>query len=390
MISRHKNWKGTAHKFSSSPNLFHEFGTGRFNLRDGNSYTDVYTGRVLSPDEAKLRLTSPSAQPDVNRRQPYQYRPPFVKDYYEDLIAKGASVPKWPFHRHSDRGEMINPITGLKETRRYVKSYGCDGGNDYGHLITMRSATPSFYDKRIESGTINISGPRSGCTNSIIPANGVLNMPYFYDGCSCSYPLPTSAALVSMPQTFEQWTAWGPGTVGPMIRIGINLGAPGDRITEKGTLFVDHPGVGGPSPEIAVTTVPETPDYFYHHSLFAEGGQGWPWVCASGAKGLTSLQITGLKEGTFTVRLYFIEPEHSSTGARTFDVAVQGNTVLKEFDIFDAAGGRMKCTVEETGPMQIDGTCRLDLTARTGTPLLSGIELVSTGLPLDEIVSLAP
>ena len=98
-----------------------------------------------------------------------------------------------PFLREMDKGQMTNPVTGVVEARRYVKSYGCDGGNDYGHLITMRSATPAFYDKRIESGTINISGPRSGCTNSIIPANGVLNMPYFYAGCSCSYPLPTGA-----------------------------------------------------------------------------------------------------------------------------------------------------------------------------------------------------
>ena len=54
----------------------------------------------------------------------------------------------------------------------------------------MRSGTAAFYDKRLESGTIHISGPRSGCTNSIVPANGVLNVPYFYEGCTCSYPLP--------------------------------------------------------------------------------------------------------------------------------------------------------------------------------------------------------
>jgi hypothetical protein len=280
---------------------------------------------------------------------------------------------------------MTNPLTGLVEPRCYVKSYGCDGGVDYGHLITMRSATPAFYDKRIESGTINIAGPRSGCTNSVIPANGVLNMPYFYEGCTCSYPLPAGAALISMPQTFEQWTAWGQSTARPIVRIGINLGAPGDRMTHGGTLFLDYPSVGGPSPMVKVTTQPATPDYFYHHSLFIQAGKGLPWVCASGVQGIKSLRLTELKSGTFTVRFYFVEPQHTVAGARVFDVALQGKPVLSNFDIFVAAQGRMKCLVKEFTDVQLDGECTLSFTAHKGRSLLSGIELVSTGLPLDPL-----
>ncbi|MDG2223408.1 MAG: malectin domain-containing carbohydrate-binding protein, partial [Rubripirellula sp.] len=242
---------------------------------------------------------------------------------------------------------------------------------------------PAFYDKRIESGTINIAGPRSGCTNSVIPANGVLNMPYFYEGCTCSYPLPTGAALISMPQTFEQWTAWGQGTAKPIVRIGINLGAPGDRMTRGGTLFLDYPSVGGPSPEIKLETQPATPDYFYHHSLFTKGGHGWPWVCASGAEGIESWRLSGLKAGTFTVRLYFVEPQHTAAGARVFDVALQGQPVLTDFDIFVAAEGKMKCLVKEFTGVQIDGDCTLSFTSHEGQSLLSGVEFVLMGLPLD-------
>ena len=75
----------------------------------------------------------------------------------------------------------------------------------------MRSATPAFYDKRFESGLVNVSGIRTGCTNSIIPACGLLNLPYFYEGCTCSYPLPCGLALVNMPEEFEQWASWGEG-----------------------------------------------------------------------------------------------------------------------------------------------------------------------------------
>jgi hypothetical protein len=388
MISQDKDWQGKVDKMGPVNHL-HRDGTGRFRLLNA-SFMDVYTGRVMSSDEAESRLERVPKTPGADFRPPYQFRPPYVEKHLQELESRGEKPKVYPFQRQVDKGQMTNPLTGLVEPRCYVKSYGCDGGVDYGHLITMRSATPAFYDKRIESGTINIAGPRSGCTNSVIPANGVLNMPYFYEGCTCSYPLPTGAALISMPQTFEQWTAWGQGTPKPIVRIGVNLGAPGDRMTHGGTLFLDSPSVGGPSPEVKVTTQPATPDYFYHHSLFIQAGKGWPWVCASGAQGIESLSLTELTSGTFTVRLYFVEPQHTAAGARVFDVALQGKPVLSNFDIFAAAQGRMKCLVKEFTDVQLDGDCTLTFNTHLGESLLSGIELVSTGLPLDPLQENGP
>ena len=388
MISQDKDWQGKVERMGPVNHL-HRDGTGRFRLLNA-SFMDVYTGRVMARDEAESRLERVPKTRGADFRPPYQFRPPYVEKHFQELESRGEKPKLYPFRREADKGQMTNPLTGLVEPRCYVKSYGCDGGVDYGQLITMRSATPAFYDKRIESGTINIAGPRSGCTNSVIPANGVLNMPYFYEGCTCSYPLPTGAALISMPQTFEQWTAWGQGTTKPIVRIGINLGAPGDRMTHGGTLFLDYPSVGGPSPEITLQTHPATPDYFYHHSLFIQAGRGWPWVCASGAQGIKSLRLTELKSGTFTVRLYFVEPQHTASGARVFDVALQGKPVLADFDIFVAAQGRMKCLVKEFTDVQLDGDCTLTFTAHQGQSLLSGIELVSMGLPLDALPENGP
>jgi len=195
MVSQDKDWLGKAHELGPVTR-FHTDGTGRFQLLEA-SYSDVYTGRVLAKEEADARLGNIPESPAPSFRPPYQYRPPYVDASLREHEAKGTKPPRVPFQQQMDKGKMTNPVTGTVEARRFVKSYGCDGGNDYGYLITMRSATPAFYDKRIESGTINISGPRSGCTNSVIPANGVLNLPYFYDGCTCSYPLPTGSLTPS-------------------------------------------------------------------------------------------------------------------------------------------------------------------------------------------------
>lgn len=330
--------------------------------------SDVYTGRVFNTSESAdiRRQVAEIARKtivDQTTVQPSQYRPPGAR------AAKGdaASV-----------GKRLNPLTGEEEPRSFPKRYGCDGGLDYGALFTMRSATAAFYDKRTESGTINISGPRSGCTNSVIPANGLLNIPYFYEGCSCSYPLPMALALVSMPEQFEQWASWGEVPYskldGKIQRLGLNLGAPGDRKTDDGTLWLNYPDVGGPSPKLSITTEPKTPEYFYHHSVFMKDGDGWPWVTASGVRGLRKLTINGIRPGRYSVRLFFIA---TRDGAASFDVSVNGQRQLKAFDVAKRAGGTMRGVKHVVKSVGIDGSLWIELTPVSGQTVLSGIEVVA-------------
>ncbi|MDB4764593.1 malectin, partial [Akkermansiaceae bacterium] len=330
-------------------------------------FSDVYTGRILSAKEAPA-LRKSFSNIDLKTVQPSQYRPPRQKDDWK---------PKAP-----QAGTRTNPMTLESEPRVFPKSYGCDGGVDYGLLYTMRSGTPAFYDKQIESGTINISGPRSGCTNSIIPANGLLNLPYFYEGCTCSYPLPMAVALVSMPPEFEQWASWGElpleKTRGKIQVIGINLGAPGDRVTEDGTMWLDQPEVGGPSPEIDFVTVPPLSELekFYHHSLFHEGGKSWPWVAGSGVKGLHSAILGGLMPGSYDLRLVFCEPDGSEK-LPVFSVAVNGDQIIDELNVVEKAGGIRRGYVLEATSVRIgdEGNLRIDLGPKTGKTVLSGINL---------------
>ncbi|MDB4397298.1 malectin, partial [Akkermansiaceae bacterium] len=330
-------------------------------------FSDVYTGRILSAKEAPA-LRKSFSNIDLKTVQPSQYRPPRQKDDWK---------PKAP-----QAGTRTNPMTLESEPRVFPKSYGCDGGVDYGLLYTMRSGTPAFYDKQIESGTINISGPRSGCTNSIIPANGLLNLPYFYEGCTCSYPLPMAVALVGMPPEFEQWASWGElpleKTRGKIQVIGINLGAPGDRVTEDGTMWLDQPEVGGPSPEIDFVTVPPLAELekFYHHSLFHEGGKSWPWVAGSGVKGLHSAILGGLMPGSYDVRLVFCEPDGSEK-LPVFSVVVNGDQIIDELNVVEKAGGVRRGYVLEATSVRIgdEGNLRIDLGPKTGKTVLSGINL---------------
>ncbi|MEM1294675.1 MAG: PQQ-binding-like beta-propeller repeat protein [Verrucomicrobiota bacterium] len=332
-----------------------------------NVFSDAYTGRILADDEVP-QLRQSFSEIDLETVQPNQYRPPTQVHHWK---------PDQP-----ESGTRINPLTNLREPRRFPKSYGCDGGFDYGNLYTLRSGTAAFYDKRLESGTISISGPRSGCTNSIIPANGILNVPYFFEGCTCSYPLPTALALISLPETHEQWSSWG--TVhrevlhGKIRRLGLNFGAPGDRNTRDGTLWLDVPNVGGPSPELDITVSPQQSiHYHYRHSVWIKDQTeaAWPWVCASTLTGAETIQIAGLLPGSFQVRLYFAELEGNEE--RRFSVGVNGLYIREAFSPLVEGGQLFRGTVLEMANIASeDDTLTIHLNPISGDTCISGIELI--------------
>ena len=352
MISRPKNWK--KERFAGNNQI--DYPLLPYVL------SDIYTGRVLADDE-KIELRESLPTSDPAKLEPSQYRRPGQANHAR--------------REQPTVGERTNPLTGLKEPRTFPKTYGCDGGVDYGLIYTLRSGTPAYYDKTIESGTVFLSGPRSGCTNSIIPSGGVLNVPYFYEGCTCSYPLPTAMSLVSMPQRFEQWSSWGEMEIMPnsIRRIGLNFGAPGDRMTREGTLWLDYPSVGGPSPAIELLQMPARVNYRYRHSMWMNKEDQQPWVTASMAEGLESLIVKDLKPGKYVVRLFFAEPDNIQPGSRVQNVHVQNAKVLADFDILAEVGVPMKGLVFQYRNIDIDGTFKLRLTPVKGSTLISGIEL---------------
>lgn len=328
--------------------------------------SDIYTGRVFDKTEqAALRKSLPA--PDLKTPQ---------KSYYHAPDQKTALLPNPPDPILA--GERVNPMTGLKEPRIFPKTYGCDGGVDYGMFYTLRSGTAAFYDKTLESGTVFISGPRSGCTNSIIPSGGLLNVPYFYEGCTCSYPLPTALSMVAMPETHEQWSSWGNEAVKPesIERIGLNFGAPGDRKTRDGTLWLDYPSIGGPSPQVKVVTTPENPTFHYRHSNWIKGGEAWPWVAASAVEGLEELTLHDLKTGRYTVRLHFAELRSGAVGDRQQTISLQGTTTLTNLDIHAEAKSFMTGIVRQFDGIVVDGSLTITLLATRGKSLISGVEVI--------------
>ena len=98
----------------------------------------------------------------------------------------------------------------------------------------------------------------------------------------------------------------------------------------------------------------------------------------------TSFRYTfsSLTAGTsYTVRLHFAEIYWTKTGQRKFNVAINGTSVLSNFDIVAAAGGANKANVQQfTAVASSSGQIVISYTVGSAdAPKSSGIEIISQG-----------
>ncbi len=276
--------------------------------------------------------------------------------------------------------ERKHPLTGETVQWRYRRNYGCNTAIASRNLILFRSAAAGYYDLEHDAGTGNMGGFKSGCTSNLIAACGVLSAPDYTRTCICSYQNQCSLAFIHDPDV-EVWTFSAvKSSSNPVRRVGLNFGAPGDRVSAAGTLWLDWPSVGGSSPEVPVKIRPAKPKRFRHHMSHIEDGD-LKWVAASGLEGVESITVTLAGKAaarSCTVRLHFAEPAASAkAGERVFTVNLQGKDVLKDFDIVKAAGGPRRAIVREFRPVMVTQHLELAFSAKEGNPLICGIEIVA-------------
>ncbi|HVU67092.1 MAG TPA: discoidin domain-containing protein, partial [Ktedonobacteraceae bacterium] len=91
-----------------------------------------------------------------------------------------------------------------------------------------------------------------------------------------------------------------------------------------------------------------------------------------------SYTIPGLTAGgTYTVRLHFAETYWTQTGKRVFNVSINGQQVLSNFDILAAAGGANKAVVKQvSGTASASGSIAIQFTSVTDQAEVSGVEVL--------------
>lgn len=178
-------------------------------------------------------------------------------------------------------------------------------------------------------------------------------------------------------------------------------------MADNNTLWLDYPSVGGNSPDIPIEVSFITNDTLLikqHKTLgnsAAERKIGYirtnsfnietedhSYVAASALNGVQEITVT-LSEETmnnsiYTVKLYFAEIEKANAASRIFDVEVQGDKVLTNFNISKEVNGINKLNVKTIEGVLIQDKLSIKLSAANNEilPLLSGIELIGTDIKL--------
>jgi hypothetical protein len=278
-----------------------------------------------------------------------------------------------------------NPISHEVIPWTYTRSLGCNYNIASEYLLSFRTSAAGFFDLENDGGVGHFGGFKSGCTSNLLAANGVLNAPDYTRTCQCGYQNQTSLALVHMPGV-EYWTTSDYTWSGkPVKKVGLNFNAPGDRMTDKGILWLDFPSVGGPSPDIPVKMEVDNPNYIRRHSSFLPDCKILPWVAVSAITGLKSLQITLSKEKMvntkYSIRFYFVELEDKKNGERVFDIHVQDEPFLINFDIAYEAGGSNRDIVKTISDVNVEDILKIKFTPSQLSPkcqtILSGIEILA-------------
>ena len=240
-----------------------------------------------------------------------------------------------------------HPLSGEPLKLQYTRKYGCNTAIGCPNLITFRSAAAGFYDMNSHSGTANLGGFRSGCTSNLIPAGGLLNAPDYTRTCTCAYQNQASLALIHEPDAelwaFNKYSYDGK----PIRRLGLNFGAPGDRLHE-GTMWLDYPSVGGESPNVPVERHFDKEVFRRFHSSRLSGDAP-KWVGASVIEGSGGFSVRLIAPKNVSVPNEIEERPPLETTHGTFSARVPKRTIPqsdgKNVRSLQSEGGKFRATV---------------------------------------------
>jgi len=302
-----------------------------------------------------------------------------------------------------------HPISGEPVPWEFLRpGHSCSVTSASPNCIYYRSYCGAIYDLKRDAGVSLFGSIRPGCWLNMVAANGLLMMPEYSSGCTCSFPVRCSVAMKPASKLPDAgWTVFvthGPET--PARHLAINFGAPGDRRDESGTMWLAWPrpkadyGVRFPLDQ---SILPNMGYYCQDVGNTSVGGTTAPWLFTSGCTGLTRCELTLVDNiwsegpGTYTVRLGFAAPAEDAPARRVFDIKLQDRVVLKGFDIAQAAGGVGKAIVKEFKGIPVASRLKLELVATaTGAtaaqaPLINCMEAVrEDGLPIETRVQAKP
>ncbi|MHC4555807.1 MAG: outer membrane protein assembly factor BamB family protein [Planctomycetota bacterium] len=350
-----------------------------------------YWRQFLAGDFSRRRLVALSAKSGEllwARDANYRHRPVIIGD---SVLAE-----PWAYDlKNGKQKTRLHPASGVETPWQFLRpGHHCGAISASPQMLFMRSGFTSYYDLRDDSGIRHFAGHRLGCWINAIAADGLALMPEASAGCICLHPINCSLALEPRPD-HELWGIYSAGESSTPVRhLAVNLGAPGDRRASNGEIWFGYPRPGLPSDRAAMGFSFELKTEFFKGGGYSrKNSQAQPiagannaWVLSSCGRGLKRCVLPLLgkedKPAEYTVRLYFAELENEQAGKRVFDIKLQGQTVLDDFDLLKEAGGSHKPVVREFPGVRVSRNLEIEFVPRdketssvNDMPILCGVEV---------------
>lgn len=349
-----------------------------------------YWNQFLAGDYGKRRAVALAAADGAmlwHDRLGYRIRPLIIGDQF-------VGEP-WFYDLHTGEQRVsAHPITGEQVPWQFERPghhCGCIAGTP--NMLLFRSSYTAYYDLLGDYGSVHFGAQRPGCWINFIAANGLVLVQEASSGCQCLYAVQCTLAF----EPVEEQQGWGiysaPGPHAPIRSLTLNLGAPGDRRADDGTLWLSWPRPWSRmqvQPDLTAT-FHEGGTYFSEDTRLVQvADTPTPWLYCSGIRGLQSLTVPLVQPGdapaAYTVRLHLLPPEQPGAPS-PFDITLQGETVAEAVTLAASADGVRRPVIRQFGPVPVRSALEIGLTTPTSEagpaagPALCAIELRRVPLP---------
>ncbi len=303
-----------------------------------NSNSALITGTTINGTDLTLNIASGMTGASTIRLRATDAQGQFVEDEFIVSVSQSNSAPV-----------VSNPITDKSVT------------------VNTASLVVSFSNTFTDNGGAgNLNFGVTGNTNtslitntSISSTNLTLTIAAGQTGSSTIRLRATDAGGLFVEDEFVVTVTGGTGTAVKLINAG------GSSVTFNGqTWGADNSFSGGSTYSVGNAIAGTTNDAIYQTERFGNFNYSIP-----------------LTNGSYTVILHFAETYFTSNNARVFNVSIEGQTVLSNYDIHAKAGANT-ATTEQFNVNLTDGTININFTTVTNNAKVSAIEILSnTGGP---------
>lgn len=241
--------------------------------------------------------------------------------------------------------------------------------------VTAASSNPAV----VPSSAVSVTGTGANRTVTVTPATDAVGTTTVTLTASDGQDSATEQFLVTINDTDDPVDPPPPGPEPGPATLSLNAGGAAVGDFSSATQFVDESRTFSPRRPADISNVPAgIPEAVF---------QSFVWTPSR--LGDLEFDIPTESGVEYQVDLLFAETWAGGfrTGRRVFDVSLDGQQVLNDFDVF-AAGGK-RAAVVETFTITGDGNLDLDLSHVSNNPMISGVILTRLGDP-PPVVNEAP